>query len=338
MTQPLVSILIVNWNGKKHLKTCLASLEGISYPNYEIALVDNGSTDGSVIFVKQKYPAVRIVKNDHNLGFAKANNQGFKKTRGKYVLLLNNDTRVEPGFFNPLVQRVEDEPRIGAVQPLILFWNGQKIQSTGSFFTPNGFLYHRHHHAPRTKVNKTEPSPIFAANGSALLLRRGLIEKIGLFDEDYYMYFEESDLCHRIWLSGHRVIFEPQSVVYHRGRATSQKIARPTVQFHSFKNRLQTYLKNLETRQLLTTLPRHLLYMQVASFAYLTMKKSLFLAWAVQKALLWNLTHLSQTLQKRRRIQQEIRRVPDKDFLPLLTRRVPLSYHHRLLKGKKTND
>lgn len=333
LSLPRVSILIVSWNGKEYLKVCLSSLQNLHYPEWEVILVDNGSSDGTTEFVKKKFPQVRVIENWRNLGFARANNQAFERSRGKYVLLLNNDTRVEPDFLTPLVQRMEADESLGAVQPLILSWDGQRVQSTGSFFTPSGFLYHRGYRQDRDYANFLEPGPIFAAQGSALLLRRELIVKIGLFDESYLMYFEESDLSHRVWLSGHRVFFEPSGVVYHRGGGTVWRHPRSRVQFHSFKNRLQTYLKNLGSRQLLSTLPRHLLYLQLASGAYLLIKRDLSLAWAVQRAIFWNLLHLKEILKKRAWVQEQVRRVPDRDYLPQVSRKVSLGYYLSLLMG-----
>ena len=151
MVGSVVSIVIVNWDGLPHLKISLPSLQKINYPNYEIILVDNASTDGSIEYLKAQMSKLkttaqklklRLIENRKNLGFAKANNQGFKKAKGEYILFLNNDTKVTPDFLTKLVNVMEEDKKIGVVQPKIVFMDSGTLQAGGAFLTNTGFLYH----------------------------------------------------------------------------------------------------------------------------------------------------------------------------------------------------
>jgi len=295
---PLVSILIVNWNGKKHLKEALGSIKRITHKNYEVIIVDQGSNDGSVSYIKKRHPYVKLVEIKENLGFAGGNNVGVKYARGKYILFLNNDTKLEPDFLTYLVGAIA-EKGVGVVQPKILFYDGAEIQSTGSFLTKSGFLFHRGYGAPRDSYN--EPDYIFSANGSSMLVRRALIERIGLFDEDFFAYFEESDFCWRAWNAGYKVKYEPRAVVYHKGGQTSKALANDFVQFHSFKNRLCSILKNSRGVQLVYMPIVNFIFSEAASIAFLLSARFKNF-WAVQRAIFWNILNISKTLEKRKRL------------------------------------
>src|SRR3989344_7353611 len=202
---PLVSIIIVNWNGGEVLRDCLRSLGKIKYPKWELILVDNGSTDGSemlVLNLKLKAESLKLIRNKINVGFAKANNRGCKKISGKYVLLLNNDTKVTPKFLTTLVDRMENDPTIGVVQPKIkLMDKPGYLDNAGSFFTRIGFLQHWGFLRKDTR-EFDEEREIFSAKGACMLIRRKVVENVGLFDEEFFSHFEESDFCWRVWLSG----------------------------------------------------------------------------------------------------------------------------------------
>ncbi len=293
--KPLVSILIVNWNGKKHLKEVLSSIKKNTYRNYEVIIVDQGSDDGSVSYIKKGHPYVKLVETKENLGFAGGNNVGVKYARGKYILFLNNDTKLEPDLLTYLVRAIA-EKGVGVVQPKILFYDGAEIQSTGSFLTKSGFLFHRGYGAPRDSYN--EPDYIFSANGSSMLVRRALIERIGLFDEDFFAYFEESDFCWRAWNAGYKVKYEPRAVVYHKGGQTSKALANDFVQFHSFKNRICSILKNSQGMEIFYMTFLNIFFSEIAFLAFLLTGK-LRNSLAVQRAVLWNAFNLDNTLKKR---------------------------------------
>ena len=210
ISKPLVSIIIVNWNGGEVFRQCLQTLSGLTYPKFEIILVDNGSTDGSQEYYqvfKSLVRKVKVVKNKTNLGFAPANNQGVKLARGEYVLLLNNDTKVEANFLHKMVARMQSDPSIGALQPKIyMIDNPNNLDNAGSFLTWTGFLYHWGFGSIDTAEFSKERL-VYSAKGACLLTRKEIIAKLGLFDDAFVSYFEESDFCGRIWLAGYKVIY-----------------------------------------------------------------------------------------------------------------------------------
>src|SRR3989344_5902468 len=259
---PLVSIIIVNWNARENLQECLHSLFKIDFQNYEVILIDNGSVDDSVKFVKSKYQAVKVIESGKNLGFAGGNNLGFKHARGKYILFLNNDTIVTKNFLGKLVDFMEKRNDVGIVQPKILFHRPDttlhhKINSIGSFLLSSGFLYHLDYGKKNKEIK--DSYEIFSAYGACFLARNALLQKIGLFDDRYFAYFEETDLSHRVWLSGLKVMILPETLIYHKGAKTAEKLPSAFIQYHSFKNRIYTYLKNLEMLNLIKIFILHLL-------------------------------------------------------------------------------
>ena len=142
-TQPKVSIVIINWNGGKVFERCLQSLTKLTYSNWELLVVDNGSTDKSNFLPKQFFAGSKLLSNKRNVGFALANNQATKKARGEYLLLLNNDTQVSPNLLDVLIDKMENDPSIGVVQPKIkMMADPQYLDNAGSFMTWTGFLSH----------------------------------------------------------------------------------------------------------------------------------------------------------------------------------------------------
>lgn len=334
----LVSVIIVNWNGKENLEECLASLFKIKYSSIEVIVVDNGSSDGSVDLVKKDFPSVKIVETKKNFGFAQGNNLGYEKSAGDYILFLNNDCIVTDNFLEKLVFYLKDNPIVGIVQPTIFFHRPntllhKKINSIGSFLLKSGFLYHQDYGKKFVQQKYQHPFEVFSAYGACFLTRREIIKKIGLFDKDYFAYFEETDLCHRAWLAGYTVMTDPGVYVFHKGAQTSQGLPVPFVQFHSFKNKLYSYLKNLDSYHLLTMLIPHILISEFGSLIYFFVGKPGYTL-AIQKAIYWNIKNFKKMLTERRKVQKNIRRVLDSSFIPKLTRSVNIKYYYFLSKGE----
>lgn len=327
----LVSIVIINWNGKHWLEKCLLSLRAIAYKPIEIIVVDNGSRDSSVEFLKAYYPEAVLIQNEKNLGFAEPNNQGYRRASGEYILLLNNDTEVKEGFLEILVERIESDESIGIVQPKIIPWEArEKVQVVGSYLLWSGFLYHHGWNKLENDFNK--PEMIFSACGAAILIKREVIEKVGLFDGDYFAYVEETDFCWRVWLAGYTIWYEPRSVIYHKGAATSSLLAKPFVEYHSFKNRLCALLKNVGWRRLLVILPIHLSFCG-AFIVLLLLKRKYEHARALLNSLGWNVKQLPLTLKKRSMVQTRMRTMSDRELFPLIMRHVRFPYYFHLAKG-----
>lgn len=334
----IVSIIIVNYNGQQYLKRCLQSLIKTSFKSKEIILVDNGSIDDSVKEAKKIYPEIQIIRLAKNEGFAKGNNEGVKKAKGKYVLLLNNDTEVTKGFLEPMVKELDDDCTIGAIQnKVLLLGNRKRHDSVGAFLTHTGFLFHYgYYQLDKEKYNKK--IQLYTAKGACMMVRRSIIDTIGLFDEDFFAYFEETDFCHRLLLFGYKIIYLPQSVIYHKMGATSNMMNSGYIQFHSYKNRICSYLKNLSFRYILVFIPVHITFCFIVGIGYLISGRFV-LTFSVLKAILWNIIHLSSTFSKRNIIQRKYRRIQDNQFLPhLIVNPSPLYYLSLFLYGLQGYD
>lgn len=337
----LVSIVIVNWNGLQWLKLCLPSLKKQKYSPVEIILVDNASTDGSIEWTHKNYPHVTIHKNANNLGFAKGNNIGYRIARGEYILFLNNDTTVLSDFLMELVEKIKSDPDIAGAQSKLLLMNDHaRLDAVGAFLTPTGFLFHwGFGQLDRKKYDKTED--LYTTKGACMIFRKNILEKVAInsnvFDPDYFAYFEESDLCHRVWLTGKRIVYAPKSVVYHKMGGTSTGMDNAFIQYHSFKNRIRTYIKNLELGNLFKFIPVHLSMCEFFSLVAL-LRGNVALSWAIQRAFWWNIKSLSSTLRERAYVQSTIRKVSDDHFFSRVMRRPSINYYLSLSKGHTSDE
>lgn len=295
------------------MRQCAESLSKIDYPNWELILVDNGSTDGSESYLHTvKLSAKRrvLIKNQKNLGFAPANNQGDKKAKGKYILLLNNDTKITPDFLVKMVERMEGNASIGVLQPKIFLMDKPGyLDNAGSFPTRIGFFYHWGF-LEKDRSEFAHEREIFSAKGACMLIRRQVIDKIGFFDKDFFSYFEETDFCWRVHLAGYKVLFYPQARIYHKVGFTIRRLNVANINYHYYKNRITALLKNLEAPNIIVFLPLHLLVSGGIATVFLLRlkpKNSLMIAGAV----IWNILHLSETLKKRKKVQR-MRNASDK--------------------------
>ncbi len=235
---PLVSVIIVNYNGKTYLEKCLESLMKINYKNYEIILVDNNSTDTSIEFVKNTYPSITIIKLNDNYGFAEPNNIGAKNAKGDYLLFLNNDTEVNADFIEEMVKVLKQDPKIAICQSLLLKPNGD-VDSSGDFIDTLGRAY-----SSKNKVN--EVKKILSARGASMMVRKDSFWDLGGFDKKFFASFEDVDLGWRAWVWGYKIVLVPSSIVYHKGGQTVKQLSSQ-VRFHGVKNSLIIRLSNFET-------------------------------------------------------------------------------------------
>jgi GT2 family glycosyltransferase len=238
MSLSKVSIIIINYNGKNLLETCLESLFKIDYTNFEVILVDNNSTDNSIEFITKNYPSIIIIKLDSNQGFAEPNNIASKIAKGKYLLFLNNDTIVTPKFISKMVEAMENDTKIGICQSMLLKFNGI-IDSSGDFIDELGVVYNS-----KSEINSVRE--ISSARGASMLIKKNFFDELDGFDESFFVSFEDVDLGWRTWIKGFKVIVVPESIVYHDGGNTVKKI-KSEIAFHGFKNQLIMKLTNFES-------------------------------------------------------------------------------------------
>lgn len=222
---PLVSIVTINYKQAETTNQLLESLQDISYPNFETIVLDNNSGADNINRIKTQYRNVKLICNLENLGFSGANNVGIKASSGEFVLLLNNDTEVDPGFLEPMVELLSNEPLIGAVSPKIKYFNNPGIIQYAGFSKMNRFTLRMHGIGSKKPDNKKydqlKETPY--AHGCAMLVRREVINNVGMMPEEYFLYYEEHDWSESIRKSGYSIYYQPQSVVYHKESVSVQK-------------------------------------------------------------------------------------------------------------------
>jgi GT2 family glycosyltransferase len=234
---PKVSIIILNWNGKDYSKRCLKSIkQNVRYPNYEVIFVDNASTDGSVEMVEKEFPKTKVIKNPKNYGCAKGYNEGVKIAEGDIIFLLNNDTKVLPKTIEKMVSFLVSNPKIGIVGPKLLYPDGRLQPSCRTFPSLRGELFSalfldmiflkspffNKYHIGNFDYDKIKE--VDQPLGSALMIKKEIIDKIGLLDERYFIYYEEVDFCYRAKKAGYKIFFIPYAEMIHYGGKSSEKI------------------------------------------------------------------------------------------------------------------
>jgi len=309
---PLISIVILNYNGKDFVEQCLKSVLNADYPNFEVILVDNASTDGSPKLVKKVFgsdPRLKVIQNNKNLGFAEGNNIGVKIAKGDYIVFLNNDTEVDPDWIEELVGGIKSDSTIGIAQSKLLSLSNRKtIDCTGGFIDHYGWS-HRRGEGKEDRQQCNRVDEIFYAVGAAMAIKRDVLSKTGVFDSRYFIYFEDVDLCWRVWLSGYRVVFVPTSIVFHMVRGTMKRQPVRTI-FLSCKNNITTLLKNYELQNVAKYLPVNLIFICIVA-TFCLLKNEINITLAYLKAILWNLLNLKHIWVERLRVQHIIRKIPD---------------------------
>lgn len=328
---PLVSIIVLNWNGKIFLEKCFSSLQKVAYPNLEVIMVDNGSSDGSVEYVREKFPWVKVIQNAENLGCGRGFNTGMRHAKGAYLINLANDTYVEPDFVTELVKVFEKDPKIGACVSKILLPDHKTLDSAGDYLTTLGFLVHRGL-SEKDEGQYNQIDEVFAGKGTAITFNARALENVGMFDPDFFVFFEDADLCWRLHLGGYKVIFVPKSIVYHLVGGALGTVNQATNDYRAFKNRIMSIIQNPGPLNLLKILPLHLgSCIGVAVFS--AVKRKPDRALAIIRAMLWNLANLKHLWRKRKRIQSLIRKVRDENFMDQVITKVNFKSFYTLLSG-----
>ena len=245
------AIVILNWNGKKFLEKFLPSVIAFSRYDADIIVADNDSTDDSVEFLKANFPEVRLIINDTNGGFAKGYNDALKKVKADYYVLLNSDIEVTENWINPVISLMDSDERIAACQPkLRSFYEKEKFEyagAAGGFIDKYGYPFCRGRLFQSMEIDTgqyDDVKEIFWATGACMFVRAELYHKYGGFDEDFFAHMEEIDFCWRLKNSGYRIMYCPDSVVFHVGGGTLPKSsARKT--YLNFRNNFSLLYKNL---------------------------------------------------------------------------------------------
>ncbi len=261
MTRPAVSVIVLNWNGRDDTLACVASVLAAGHYDVDVLVVDNGSTDGSAVEFERVWadePRVRLLRNDANLGYAGGNNTGFADVlaRGaRHVLVLNNDTLVEPGAIQPLVDAIDADPHLAMVGPKVremdnperlgCSFDSVRLWCFGALPTTAGQV-------DRGQFDTARDLDVIT--GCALLIRAQALREVGVFDPDYFAYYEEVDLAFRLRRAGWRLGFVPSSVVRHKGGASTAGRSA-VVRYYKLRNMILFMRKNARWYHFLTFTP-----------------------------------------------------------------------------------
>lgn len=243
---PQVTVVVLNWNGVAYIERCLAALAGQTYPSYDVVVVDNGSTDGSAELVAERFPWVRLIRNQENRGFAAGNNQAILGSDAPYVATLNNDAFPEPGWLGTLVEAAESDPSLGSVASKMVFAHDPStINSCGIGLDRAGIAWDLWGGHPASVVERRRE--VFGPCAGAALYRRAMLDDVGLFDEDFFAYLEDVDLAWRARLRGWRSVLAPDALVAHVHSGTLGD-ASPRKLFLLGRNKVWVLTKCLPSR------------------------------------------------------------------------------------------
>lgn len=252
---PVVSVIIVNWNGKQYIGECLESLQNQTFKDFEVIVVDNGSTDGSQGFIQSSFPDVKLVLLPSNLGFAGGNNAGIKASNGKYIVLLNNDTKADPDWLKSLIEVADANPDAGMLASKILnYYRPDTIDNVGLLIYKDGIARGK----GRLEQDKGQYAMVTEAlipSGCAALYRREMLDEIGLFDEEFFAYADDVDIGMRGRLAGWGCLYVPHAVVYHKYSSSSSSYSAMKA-FLVERNRIWVMLKYFPVKMILSS-PYH---------------------------------------------------------------------------------
>ena len=305
MSDPLVSVVIVSYNSRHDLEECLPSLYEQDYNSFEIIVIDNHSTDDTIDYLEQHFPSKKMIKNPDNYGFAKACNQGISASEAKYIVLINPDTLADRTWLSELVNTMENDGNIAACQSSVLLYNNpDTINTEGNDINYLGFAWCRNY-GMRTNPGKGIQETVGLSNCSTIF-RRDILQQIGLLDEDFFMYVEDTDLGLRIQLNGYKVVCNPNSILFHKYAYKQGK----RKMFLLERNRLLMLLKVYDKLTLAKIIPVFI-FMEVGLLGY-----SLFRGWFGEKieSYIWIIANWKLVKSKRQNVTRskpEIRRILD---------------------------
>jgi GT2 family glycosyltransferase len=311
----LVSIILLSYNSKDDLSECIPSIKAQTYENYEIILVDNASTDGSVDFIRKNYPTIKLVETGKNLGYPAGNNVGFGVAKGEYIVVVNPDIVADPKWLEELVKPFDEDPSISATTSKVLLYSQKDMINTcanTSHYT--GLTFCRGLYKPADKFENYET--VAAISGCSFAIRSSLLNSISGFDPDFFLYQEDADLSWRIRFAGGRIVYVPTSVIYHK---FTFSIA-PWKEFYLERNRYLILLKNLNSKTLILLSPS-LIATELVTIGHALLSGPKHIKNKVS-AYWWIIKNYEIVLKKRREILNN-KKISDREFFELLDWRIP---------------
>ena len=314
---PLISIVVVNWNGEKFLGHCLDAFKSQTYKNFQMIIVDNASTDGSVDKIEEQWSDTRLIKLDNNTGFARANNIGANQATGDWLALVNNDAFLAPDWLEQMMKASSQYPQYSFFASRLMQSSGEEnVEATGDICHVSGLAWHRDYNQPKEKASR-EPGEVFSASAAAALYNRNKFLEVGGFDEGYFSHHEDVDLGFRLRLRGNRCLYVPEAEVKHIGSASFGKESDKTV-YQVHRNTVWTYFKNMPGRLLWKYLLAHLVA-NLVFLVYYSMRGQWKAIWGAKFDSLRGLPavlHQRRLVQESRQIEaQAIADVLDRSWL-----------------------
>lgn len=305
LDKPLVAVVILSWNGKTFLESFLPSVVRSTYKPLDIFVVDNASTDGTIEFLQNKYPQIKIISLRVNEGFAKGYNSALQQVYADYFILLNQDVEITEGWVEPLVECMQADVEIAACQPKMLaFKQKDYFEHAGA---GGGYLDMFSYPFCRGRIFQTieqdngqyqEADEIFWASGAALCIRAELFKRFRGFDADFFAHMEEIDLCWRLKNAGYKIFYVPESIVYHVGGGSLQK-ENPRKTYLNFRNNLYMIFKNMESYEIIWKLPMRFFILEPIACLNALRQKKWSEAGAIIKADINFLISIPKLLKKR---------------------------------------
>lgn len=309
---PKTAIVILNWNGQQMFDTFLPSVIEHSNPeNAEIFVADNDSTDKSVEYLLKNFPSVKIIQLERNYGFAEGYNQALKQVDADYFVLLNSDVKVTPDWLESCVKLFEQDKKIAAIQPKILSYNKpdefEYAGAAGGFIDRYGYPFCRGRILNRIEKDTSQynlSSQIFWASGACMFIRSNAFKQSGGLDGDFWAHMEEIDLCWRLKNSGYKIVYQPESVVYHLGGGTLS-YGSPRKVYLNFRNNLWMLFKNLPKHQFKRIFLARMILDGVAAVKFI-LGFNFREFWAVVKAHFAFYKNLGKLIEKRKQVQKSV--------------------------------
>ncbi len=308
-----VAVVILNWNGEKFLEKFLPSVLSFNSAESQLIVADNASTDDSVSFLQTNYPAIKIIQNTTNGGFAKGYNDALKQIKADYYVLLNSDVEVTPNWIEPIIKLMYSDKTIAACQPKILDFNNKThfeyAGAAGGFIDKYGYPFCRGRIFETLEEDKGQyntTSEIFWATGACLFIRAEYFQQMQGFDEDFFAHMEEIDLCWRLKNNGYKIMYCGDSIVYHVGGGTLKK-SNPYKTFLNFRNNLILLYKNLPSDNFYSKLFIRFVLDGIAGLKFL-LSGEFDNFMAVLKAHGSFYSSLNKTVKKRRQLKKGIKK------------------------------
>jgi len=318
MRLPKVTIIALNYNGRQFLNNCFSSLKRLNYSNFEVIMVDDCSTDDSVALTTKKFPWVKILQNTKNMGACVSFNRAVKESTAGLLVKIDNDVKVGKNWLTEMVETIESNPEIGVVGSKILNYDGKSVQDFGSSVDRMGYpLSYLGLEGKPKKLPKERR--VFYVSGCSMLFRKKIFEEAGMFDEKFFIYKDDLDLCWRMKLLGYKTVTNMESVIFHvsgvtqGGGSTGEgtKVYHTTARkrFFGERNTFRMLLKNYSAGSLFKVLPVYFLII-FAESVFLFSRGQFKTPSVYLRAFWWNIQNLQDTLKERHIIQKK-RKVPD---------------------------